>query len=779
MAELSKEEKEFMARVLAYAKRYLARGWAVLPLHCVKNGQCTCGEFDCPQAGKHPRNEKGTAGASKSEAQIEKWFGEGAPLSNIGVACGAESGISVLDLDVKEECNGVQNYLNFADVGNFKTKAFKTLSVETGSGGRHLYFKFNSILSGTTNAYADECVGGRSGIDIRTQGNMVVAPPSKHRSGGFYKWLSEKPSETPILDFPEYLLFKNAIKRGFKIPKMNKPTLDELKAMLDVIPADDRDVWFKVFLACGRAYREEENRDEFYKACCEWAAKDKKNDAAAIKMQDDFFYKDALTSTREKQVGMGTVLYFARKNGFEGKISYENERSPLDSYIFATFANACVYIPTGEEHASEAVNKRYASWMARAGFKKKRAVDLIVECVCASSKTYAPQFKERLIFDHDAKSGVVEFNEGGCVWNTYEPPLDLGGESSKATPWVELVKKIMPRQGDAEQFIKYLAHRAQKPWEKPRFALLIGGEQGIGKDSVIEAATPAWGYCNEVNIDPNQLLSGFNEYAENVLIRVNENGDLKEGNRWQLYERAKVLIAGSPDQMELNPKYGKKYTIKMCCGVIFTTNHLDAGAIFIEKDDRRYDVIQCAKKSEIGFDDKEAKDAYFKKFWRWLKHEGGFAHVQAYLRSVDLSDFEPEVHRVTQAHTELAAAGSVADDWFLDILDKIAGEAHLDELKVLSYGVLKAYADAAGDRNSFARRSVLNLSRAGYKRLQSKLRDGRYSLKGKKHNLWILDAAGFNENAALAWADAHPQVLEMPIQIGGAGAGVDNGNPPW
>ena len=782
MAELSPKEKEFMALVYKYAKKYVESGWAVLPVHCIKeNGQCTCGEWECPQAGKHPRNEKGTNGASKDLAQIEKWFGENAPLSNIGIACGSESGLSVLDLDVKPDSNGVENYLNFADLAGQKPNAFKTLSVETGSGGRHLYFKFNSVLVGETNAFAKECIGGKSGIDIRTKGNMAVAPPSKHKSGGVYKWLSEKPSKTPILDFPEFLLDKIFIKRGGVIQKKNKPTLDELRKLLEKIPADDRDIWMKVFLACGRAYTAKEERDEVFKICSEWAAKSKKNDAVAKEKQSDFFYIDSQDPKRKNPVEIASVVYWARENGFNERLSGEEESSPLNDYIFAQYSNQCVYLPNGEEHSPEGVNRRFAGWMLKNGYKKKKAVDLIAENCTVTSRTYAPKMKNRINFGFDSKGGEVIPKPEGCLFNEYEPPPDLGGDARKAMPWVRFVFRLMPRRGDAKQFIRYLAHRVQRPWEKPRYALLIGGEQGIGKDTAIGACTPAWGYCNEANIDPNQILTGFNEYAQSVLVRVNEAGDLKDGTRWELYNSAKVLIAGNPDSQTVNPKYGKKYSIMLCCGVIFTTNNLNAGAIFLDRDDRRFDVIQCATAAELGLETKEKKAAFFKKFYGWLKEGGGFAHVQAYLKSVNISKFEPAVHRVSQAHKDLVQAANMADDWFLSVIDALSKDCGLqtDEYpKVLSFGVVKAYAEQAGEKVAFAKKSFVNLSKAGFKRLHDKkTRDGRFSIDGKKHSLWILDDAGFDEKAARAWLAERPQILEMPHRIGGAG--VDNGSPPW
>ena len=33
---------------------YLAAGWAIAPLHSIRDGRCTCGKPDCSSPGKHP-----------------------------------------------------------------------------------------------------------------------------------------------------------------------------------------------------------------------------------------------------------------------------------------------------------------------------------------------------------------------------------------------------------------------------------------------------------------------------------------------------------------------------------------------------------------------------------------------------------------------------------------------------------------------------------------------------------------------------------------------------
>jgi hypothetical protein len=71
--------------------------------------------------------------------------------------------------------------------------------VLTGSGGLHIYFQFDPAHPPKNKArFAD-------GLDMRSEGGYVVAPPSKHHTGNLYKWVKgTKDLEVPEL--PDWLL---------------------------------------------------------------------------------------------------------------------------------------------------------------------------------------------------------------------------------------------------------------------------------------------------------------------------------------------------------------------------------------------------------------------------------------------------------------------------------------------------------------------------------------------------------------------------------------------
>jgi len=113
---------------------------------------------------------------------------------NIGVLTGVRSGGFVLDIDRK----GVDGLSTVSELEGRHGDLPGTWSVQTPSGGRHLWF------ASTT----DRCVRNRAGfapgLDIRGDGGFVVAPPSVV-GDGCYRWLVP-PSRQGPPEAPQWLL---------------------------------------------------------------------------------------------------------------------------------------------------------------------------------------------------------------------------------------------------------------------------------------------------------------------------------------------------------------------------------------------------------------------------------------------------------------------------------------------------------------------------------------------------------------------------------------------
>ena len=108
--------------------------WAVVPLHDVSSGACSCGKAECPSAGKHPRPNKWQEEATDDASTVARWAARW-PRANVGIATGEASGFFVLDVDPD---NGGDETL--ARLIEEHGELPETAEQRTGSGGTHYLF---------------------------------------------------------------------------------------------------------------------------------------------------------------------------------------------------------------------------------------------------------------------------------------------------------------------------------------------------------------------------------------------------------------------------------------------------------------------------------------------------------------------------------------------------------------------------------------------------------------------------------------------------------------
>jgi putative DNA primase/helicase len=131
--------------------------------------------------------------ASTDESTIRMWASQYKDC-NWGIATGKGSDVIVIDIDPQH--GGDLNWRKLIS----EHGEVETVSVKTGSGGVHLYFKYPENID----------IGNRSGIngkgiDVRGNNGQVVAPFSIHPNGNMYVWINS-PDEYDVADIPDWLL---------------------------------------------------------------------------------------------------------------------------------------------------------------------------------------------------------------------------------------------------------------------------------------------------------------------------------------------------------------------------------------------------------------------------------------------------------------------------------------------------------------------------------------------------------------------------------------------
>jgi hypothetical protein len=176
---------------------YLQRRWAIFPCHWVEDGKCSCHNEKCKSPGKHPITPNGFRDATTDPATVKRWH-EKYPLANWGARTGdiqdGGSGFVVVDIDLKSGGPATWEQLR-----EEHSAPLQTVTVRTGGGGTHLFFKYPSghMIKSSTGAWA--------GIDIRANGGYVLIPPSITSQRYTFEL---NPTETEIEELPDWILSK-------------------------------------------------------------------------------------------------------------------------------------------------------------------------------------------------------------------------------------------------------------------------------------------------------------------------------------------------------------------------------------------------------------------------------------------------------------------------------------------------------------------------------------------------------------------------------------------
>lgn len=189
---------------------YLARGWALVPLHDVSAGACSCRSgAQCSNPGKHPRWSEWQRDPQlvRDHVRLAELHAS-APQWNWGVATGEPSRVFVLDWDVSHDLE-IRAWLEANIEGDWQPHETPYLAPDlgtltlgpTGGGGWHYVFAlpldFVPRGSQTRNRY-----GLPPGLDIRGAGGQIVVHPSVSSKGEYGATLLDR----PVAQAPGWLL---------------------------------------------------------------------------------------------------------------------------------------------------------------------------------------------------------------------------------------------------------------------------------------------------------------------------------------------------------------------------------------------------------------------------------------------------------------------------------------------------------------------------------------------------------------------------------------------
>lgn len=179
------------------AIEYASKGMAVFPLK---------------PRDKKPLTKHGVNDATTDFDTIEKWWKKN-PNANIGIACGQISGgLLVIDLDERE--NGVSGFDSLHEWESANGELPETARTITGKGGSHILYRVDHKENNRVDLL--------DGVDVRSDGGYIVAPPSIHPNGNRYEWEYD-PEEYDIAEADETVMQLLSVGKKVEVDNFTMP----------------------------------------------------------------------------------------------------------------------------------------------------------------------------------------------------------------------------------------------------------------------------------------------------------------------------------------------------------------------------------------------------------------------------------------------------------------------------------------------------------------------------------------------------------------------------
>ena len=252
----------------------------------------------------------------------------------------------------------------------------------------------------------------------------------------------------------------------------------------------------------------------------------------------------------------------------------------------------------------------------------------------------------------------------GNRWRDARPAVAVG----TVEPWLAHCRVLVPETEELEHVLDLMAFKLQHPEVKINHAVLHGGDQGSGKDTMW--APFIWSVCgphlkNRGLLDNDTMSSQFGYALESEILILNELKEPDAKERRALANRLKPIIAAPPDMLTINRKGLHPYQMANRVFVLAFSN--DPVPISLDSQDRRWFCLWSHAP--------RMKPETAARMWAWYR-AGGFEAVGAWLAARDVSAFNPgAAPMVTEFKLNLVEHGmSTAESFLIDAMRVRSGE---------------------------------------------------------------------------------------------------------
>lgn len=327
----------------------------------------------------------------------------------------------------------------------------------------------------------------------------------------------------------------------------------------------------------------------------------------------------------------------------------------------------------------------------------------------------------------------VDFH-GAMFANTFVPFTPSKPYDCSAPLADELLSRLFPDAEERKTVLQWLAHIIQRPMERPQWGLLITGDGGTCKSSLMRLVRAALGgrHFYSKN-DYTEAHQRFSQILPDNLIVVFDDAVASAST----YERLKETMTREFQQVEIK---GQQQPVnrEVYARVAIISNH--ARPIRLSEDRRFYAPARCVH--PVGVEDSQEFGA---KLNEWLECSETPAILYHWFTSVDLSDFRSGACKRTDTLILMEGASTPALERYITAF--LQERAEGSQLPIFHEQGLSEYLTATGLPKSHPDEIARKLTEQGY---EHSLRRNPF-VQGKK--VWLWQPAGMKRARDLTGAE--------------------------
>lgn len=255
----------------------------------------------------------------------------------------------------------------------------------------------------------------------------------------------------------------------------------------------------------------------------------------------------------------------------------------------------------------------------------------------------------------------------GNRWIDARPDLS-GVAPGEIDVWLAHAERLIPDAQEREHVFNVMAYKLQNPKVKINHAILHGGDEGCGKDSLW--APFLWSVCgpsmrNRGLVDGKSINSRWGYALESEVMILNELKEPEASERRALANSLKPIIAAPPDTLTIERKGLHPYDMVNRVFVLAFTNH--QVSITLETQDRRWFCVWS--------DAPKMTEDEGKALWKWYE-AGGMARVAKWLAMRDVAAFSPKATPMTTEFKLrlIDKSRTMAESYIVEQIEKLSPE---------------------------------------------------------------------------------------------------------